>query len=488
MQTMNSIHQVIDVNMTLVYFIYGLVYFVFGLAIVLQQRALSNFRLARHLWLLAAFGIIHGTMEWGSVFIPLQSAYLSDSWIEFLLFLQKIAMAVSFAFLFQFAMTMLAPRILWIEDKKLIIRVFAPLWSFIVSFIGIVFLEGSASEHWIRYLLAFPAAALTAVALLLERRSIIGLPSSAARLNLTMTAIAFMAYAVVAGLVVPVNDLPGPLAWLHYENIFTTTSIPIQIYRAAVGLAMAFFIIRTLSIFDIELRNRVELTERSQALLEDRHRIARDLHDGVVQSIYAAGMQLEVATESMPPGTGEATSIVDRVKGQLNEVINDIRRYIFELDPAQAEKSALIVALKRLLDEFSSICTTETNLEISGEVVKLSQQHKQNIILITKECLANVAKHSLASRVDLRLDYLADGLQYVFTDNGVGINAENGSGSNDRIQGRGLNNMVARAGSMGSRLSVTSGVDGRGTVISMWVPYEEEAITEAVSGHVEPLA
>src|SRR4030065_269322 len=103
---MNSIYQVINVNMTLVYFVYGLVYFVFGLAIVLQQRALSNFRLARHLWLLAAFGIIHGSMEWGSVFIPIQATYLSEPWINALLVTQDIAMAVSFAFLFQFAITM----------------------------------------------------------------------------------------------------------------------------------------------------------------------------------------------------------------------------------------------------------------------------------------------------------------------------------------------------------------------------------------------
>ena len=470
---MNSIYQVINVNMTLVYFVYGLVYFVFGLAIVLQQRALSNFRLARHLWLLAAFGIIHGIMEWGSVFIPIQATYLSEPWINALLVTQDIAMAVSFAFLFQFAITMLTPRITWIVHKNLAVGVFAPLWSFLVSFIGIVIIEGTMGELFIRYLLAFPAAALTAVAFFMERRSIVGLPASAARVNLTMTSVAFFAYAVVAGLIVPENSLPGPLASLHYENIFSATSFPIQLYRAAVGLAIAFFIIRSLSIFDIELRNRVELTERNQALLEDRNRIARDLHDGVVQSIYAAGLQLEVATESLAPVTNDATPIIDRVKGQLNEVIADIRRYIFELGSTEAEKSALVVALRRLLDEFSSICPTETSLEIYGEVVMVSQQDKQNIILITKECLANVAKHSMASRVDLRLDYKGDGLEYIFMDNGIGLKAENGLNQEKQSLGKGLENMASRASSMGSELSISSGPEGVGTMIKMWLPFDE---------------
>ncbi|MBI5870792.1 MAG: hypothetical protein HZB44_07555 [Actinobacteria bacterium] len=476
---MDFIYQVIDANMTLVYFIYGLVYFVFGLAIVLQQRSLSNFRLARHLWLLAAFGIIHGIMEWGNVFIPIQATYLSEAWIDALYVTQDIARAVSFAFLLQFAVTMLVPRISWIGHKNLVIRIYAPLWSIFVSVIGIVFIEGNAGEHWIRYLLAFPAAALTAVAFFMERKAIVGLPQSAAKTNLVMTSIAFLAYAVVGGLVVPENTLPWPLEWLHYENVFSTTGFPIQLYRAAVGLAMAFFIIRSLSIFDIELRNRVELTERNQVLLEDRHRIARDLHDGVVQSIYAAGLQLEVATDSLPPGASEAKPIIDRVKVQLNEVIADIRRYIFELGSTQDEKSALIVALKRMLDEFSSICPTETSLEINGEIVVLSQQHKQNIILITRECLANVAKHSLASRVGLRLDYKADGLKYVFMDNGVGIESDDVPEKANRTHGRGLENMASRAGSMGSTLTISSGAGGEGTVVTMWVPYEDEEISIA---------
>ena len=325
----------------------------------------------------------------------------------------------------------------------------------------------------IRYLLAFPAAVLTAVAFFLERKSFVGLPSTKARFNLTMTSVSFMAYALVGGLIVPRMRCLGPFSWLHYEAVFSFTSFPIQFYRAAVGLAMSFFIIRTLSLFDVEVRHRMELTERKQALLEDRNRIARDLHDGVVQSIFAAGLQLETATRSLTPGASEVEPMIHRVKNQLNEVITDIRRYIFELDPKQAVRGELVAALKRLLDDFSINCLTETSLAVEGDMVEISPQNQHDIILIIRECLANVAKHSFASRVELKLDYQTDGLEYVFKDNGIGIEANRRAHPRKQGHCRGLDNIAARAASMGTDLSVSSGSDGKGTIVTMWIPYRK---------------
>ncbi len=419
---MNEIHQFIDANMAIVNFFYGLVFFILGLAIALQQRALSNFRLARHLWLLAAFGIIHGTMEWGSVFIPVQSEYVSETWINALVITQKIARAVSFAFLLQFAISMIAPRLPWIPRIKTFVRYYAPLWSLAISVMGIFILPGELGEGWIRYLLAFPAAFLTAAAFFLERKSFAEPTFRAARANLTFTSISFGIYALVGGLVVPEKTL-WPLSWFKYETVFAVTSFPIQLYRAVIGLAMAFFIIKTLSLFDIEIRNRVELIERNQALLEDRQRIARDLHDGVIQSIYAAGLQLVAATRKLEPQPVEAAAIIRRVTGQLNSLISDIRSYIFELSPAAADRGNLIEDLKHLLDDCSYCCPIETELIVQGEMVELTPLQKQNLNLITRECLGNIAKHSLASRVESKMDYRTDGLEYSLKDNGIGIEA-----------------------------------------------------------------
>jgi signal transduction histidine kinase len=467
---MTTIHHFIDTNMALVYFLYGLVYFVFGLAIVLQQRALSNFRLASHLWLLAAFGIIHGTMEWGSLFIPVQSEYVSEAWINGLFVTQRIIRIISFCFLLQFAIVMILPKVPRFWGVNVLVRFFAPLWGLFIAVMAVLVLSESPGDSLIRYLLAFPAASMTAIALLLERNSFVGPSFRAARTNLTMTSIAFGLYAVAAGLVVP-KSIVWPLSWFNYENVFFSTGFPIQLYRAAIGLAMAFFIIKTLSLFDIEVRNRVERTERNQALLEDRHRIARDLHDGVVQSIFAAGLHLEVANQTLAQGSDEVGPTIQRVKNQLHEVIADIRRYIFDLDHKQTYGGELVLTLKRLLDEFSLSCPTETSLSVSGDEVELSQQQRHDVVLITRECLANVAKHSLASRVELRLDYQTSGIEYILEDNGIGIEIKRGVNTRQHGHGRGLDNIAARAASMGSELSVSSSPDGKGTIVTMWLPY-----------------
>jgi len=467
---MISIHHFIETNMALVYFFYGLVYFVFGLAIVLQQRALSNFRLARHLWLLAAFGIIHGIMEWGSLFIPVQSEYVSEAWVNGLFVTQRIARVISFCFLLQFAIVIIVPRLPRIPGINVFLRFLAPLWGLFIAILGILVLPENVGDSLIRYLLAFPAASMTAIALLLERNTFMGPSFRAARNNLTMTSIAFGLYAFAAGLVVPKSTL-WPLSWFSYENVFFSTGFPIQLYRAVIGLAMAFFIIKTLSLFDIEVRHRIELTERNEALLEDRHRIARDLHDGVVQSIFAAGLHLEAANQTLAQGSDEVGPTIRRVKNQLHEVIADIRRYIFDLDPKQAGRGELVLTLKRLLDEFSSSCPMDTSLTVTGDEVELSLQQKQDLVLITRECLANVAKHSLASRVELKLDYQTGGIEYVLEDNGIGIEIKRSVNSRQHGHGRGLENIATRAASMGTELSVSSSADGKGTIVTMWVPY-----------------
>src|SRR5512140_449883 len=97
-------------NRQIVYFVYGGAFFVLGLAISLQSRKHSQIGWARYLWLLAAFGFIHGAFEWGSVFIPIQQNYLSSDAIKTFHLLQLSLEAVSFLALFQFGAELIALR------------------------------------------------------------------------------------------------------------------------------------------------------------------------------------------------------------------------------------------------------------------------------------------------------------------------------------------------------------------------------------------
>ncbi len=470
---MEGLHDFIETNIVVVNFAYGLVYFTFGMAIALQRRSLSNFRLARYLWLLAAFGIIHGIAEWGMVFIPIQASYLSPEWMNFLTSLQTLAWAVSYTFLLQFAVMMIAPRLPFVSRIRSFVRWYAPLWSAAVIITAMLFIPSDLSEIWIRYLLGFPGALLTAVVFWEERRSFREFPAPATKFDLTLAAAAFAAYAVLGGLVVPGHGV-RPLSWLNYYNVFTTTDFPIQFYRALVGLFIAVFVIRTLSVFDLEIRHRLEATEKKQALLEDRHRIARDLHDGVIQDIYAAGLQLQAASTAVCEDPARVKGEIGHILELLNKVISDIRGYIFRLDSRDGAPD-FYGYLRHIVHEFSAAGPVTARLEIRGDGRRLTAEQQQNIVFIVRECLSNISRHSMASRADICLDFGEAGLTLSVKDDGVGIDPAITDETPLEESSGGLGNIASRAEEMGARFSIANRTDDRGALVTLWIPYRSQA-------------
>lgn len=470
---MEAIQKFIDVNMVVVYFTYGLVFFAAGLAIALQQLKLSSFRLARYLWLLATFFIVHSIADWGHVFIPVQSTYLSGDWIGVLYQVQKIALAVSFSFLLLFAVQVITPKTRIPSAGRLALVWAAVIWGILVTIGTTVAFQGAGGETWIRYLLGFPSAMLAAAAFLSERRSFTVFPSSAAPTDITVTAAMLAVYAVLTGLIVPEQG-SWPLSALSYQSVFDATGFPVQLYRILAGLVIVVFLIRTLSIFDLEIRHRLETSEKNQALFKDRQRIARDLHDGTIQTIYAAGLKLEAAADSVDSQPDETTASIRDVVNQLNAVIGDTREYIFKLGSSRIEESDFYHYVKRVVDEFSDSYPAKVSLSFDGDHIKLSPEKIHNVILILHESLGNIAKHSRATSAEICFVSDAKTLFCLVEDNGIGIDEERLGKPGQENSGRGLNNISERARAMGARLTVSSGASGNGTRVSLWVPFEQE--------------
>lgn len=470
---MEPIQRFIDVNMVVVYFAYGLVFFAAGLAIVLQQLRLSSFRLARYLWLLATFFIIHGISDWGNVFVPIQSAYLSEAWVDVLFGVQKVALGASFAFLLLFAVIMVSPRLRLSSGMQKTLMWQAIAYSALITLIGTFIFSGPGGDTLIRYFLAFPSSILALMAFLSERRSFRVLPTSAVPTDLTVTAGAFAIYAVLSGLIVPEQQV-WPFSLLTYSSVFDTTEFPVQLYRTLVGLTMAVFIIRTLSVFDLEIRDRLEAADRTRTLFKDRQRIARDLHDGTIQAIYAAGLQLEAAAGSTGTRPDEAIAIIRGVIKQLNSVITDTREYIFKLGSSRVEESDIYHHIKRIVDEFAASCPTAVNLSFDGDNVSLSPSQVHNVTLIVNECLGNVAKHSEASSADIKFVFGPNAMFCSVEDNGIGIDDQPIHDPTEVKSGRGLKNIAERAKALEAKLSISRGASGAGTRVALWVPYQQE--------------
>lgn len=206
---------------------------------------------------------------------------------------------------------------------------------------------------------------------------------------------------------------------------------------------------------------------RRVAVLEERERIGMDLHDGIIQSIYAIGLTLDYTRLQVNDEAPEASGRLEEAIKGLNTVIRDLRSYILDLQPARIQTDDLEVALARLVKEFRANTLIDAELILEEKAVSyFHNQHASELFHIAQEAMANAAKHARASRVLLTLRSPTDesvALQVI--DNGVGFESE----SEPELLGHGLSNMSERARILGGQLSIASG-PGEGTTVTISIP------------------
>jgi signal transduction histidine kinase len=206
---------------------------------------------------------------------------------------------------------------------------------------------------------------------------------------------------------------------------------------------------------------------RRVAVLEERERIGMDLHDGIIQSIYAIGLTLDYTRLQVQDSSDEAADRLDGAIAGLNCVIRDLRSYILDLQPARIQTDDLDVALGRLVKEFRANTLIDAELKVEEDATAYFQaQHANELFLIAQEALANVAKHAQPSRVLISLRFTAtDCVTLQIIDNGQGFE----TGEEQELIGHGLSNMSERARLLGGQLSIVSS-PGEGTTVTARIP------------------
>ncbi len=206
------------------------------------------------------------------------------------------------------------------------------------------------------------------------------------------------------------------------------------------------------------------------AVLEERERIGMDLHDGIIQSIYAVGLALDYARLEVETNPDKALIKVEQAIEGLNSTIRDIRTYIMDLRPRQFRGENLMDSLQRLIDE----TRTNTHLEISlsgpdnGSVI-LPTTIATALFHICQEALANIAKHAQAHQAKINLWTTSERVMLEIIDDGVGFD----KGKMKLALGHGLANMHTRARKMGGDIEITS-EPGKGTFILAWIPLNQD--------------
>ncbi|MDX1413021.1 MAG: GAF domain-containing sensor histidine kinase [Candidatus Promineifilaceae bacterium] len=200
------------------------------------------------------------------------------------------------------------------------------------------------------------------------------------------------------------------------------------------------------------------------AILEERTRIGMDLHDGVIQSIYAVGLTLESIHLAMPSDEVELVRLLDTAIEGLNEAIRDIRNFILDLRPRRFSGD-LSQGLARLVREFQANTMIPVTMTISQQLDSLPLTAARALFLTTQESLANVARHARAENVILTLMRMGTAVTLKIEDDGRGFEPFDDS----RAVGHGLANMQARAEGMGGQFDVKS-APGQGTIITLKIP------------------
>jgi signal transduction histidine kinase len=201
------------------------------------------------------------------------------------------------------------------------------------------------------------------------------------------------------------------------------------------------------------------------AIIEERSRIGMDLHDGVIQSIYAVGLTLESARLMLPDEPAEANDILLQAIANLNDAIRDIRNFILDLRP-QRFSGDLNQALARLIREFQANAMIPVTFLAQPEMLSsLPLPTSRTIFLTTQEALANVARHARATEVIVEIWHEIEQIILCVNDNGIGFDVKEQTQS----VGHGLANMRARAEELNGACVIQSTI-GEGTQVCLQLP------------------
>ena len=213
------------------------------------------------------------------------------------------------------------------------------------------------------------------------------------------------------------------------------------------------------------------------AIVDERERISRDLHDSVIQAIYAQTLTLDDVPELLAEDPEEAARRVDGAIDALHAVIRDIRNFIFGLRPVLLEGGSLADGLRHLANELRRNGGVEVVVSVDdSQEVDLPIEMVAEMLALTREALSNVARHAAASHASVRLVTDDEGVRLELADDGRGFDtAEAAEGGH-----HGVANMRSRAKTLGAQFEIES-VPGDGTRIIVTLPRRAPATSGGAS-------
>ncbi len=220
-----------------------------------------------------------------------------------------------------------------------------------------------------------------------------------------------------------------------------------------------------------DARNSLASAERLAGMLEERQRLAREIHDTLAQGFTSIIMHLETIEAALGSDPAAVLKHLDRARNAARESLADARRMVWALQPESLERSSLAEVLRRLAERWSEENHIQASTIVTGAVRSSLPEIEVTLLRVAQESLANIRKHARASNVTLTLSYMDDLVALDVHDDGAGFDVDHALAQPDGSQssGFGLRSMRERVEALGGTLSIESAPQ-EGTTVAVALP------------------
>lgn len=212
---------------------------------------------------------------------------------------------------------------------------------------------------------------------------------------------------------------------------------------------------------------------REFAVIEERNRLARELHDSVTQSLFSVALLSQASLSLWDKDPPKARERLERAHELASGALAEMRALIFQLRPMALQEEGLISALKKHAVALRSRHGLDVKVEVDGPEQRLAPAVEEAALRIVQESLNNVVKHARATGALVRLEFHDKHLRICTEDNGVGFNP-GATGGRGRARTLGMSSMRERADEAGGSMRVES-QPGRGTRVLIELPFPATA-------------
>lgn len=227
--------------------------------------------------------------------------------------------------------------------------------------------------------------------------------------------------------------------------------------------------------------NNAQLAEKARlsAIVEERQRLARDLHDAVSQQLFAISMTATAVGRTLDKDFERAKRQVSLIEEMASVAQSEMRALLLHLRPVHLEGKRLAQGLRELIQELSAKVPMEIAFEME-EDIRLNKGIEDHLFRIVQEALSNALRHSKATKLEVRLHHRPDGVRLMIRDNGVGFDLDV-----KKQTSYGLVSMQERVNEIGGAMNIITAPD-KGTRLEIRVPLvAEEGGYEHVDGDAD---